>query len=137
VDAKVEDPIEENKDRKADMSIGGLSKTPAESHEKSGSKKLQSQGGYFDMVPAVDYLSYEPNFLFKEFAKEQEARIRATSRFGHLQSWKLARIIIKSGDDMRLEQFAMQLIALMDSIFKRKNLKLWMNPYEILATSFD
>lgn len=93
--------------------------------------------GYFEMTPAVDYLSFEPNFLFREFSKKQEERLRATSRFGHLQTWKIARIIIKSGDDMRLEQFAMQLITLMDSIFKRKNLKLWLKPYEILATSFD
>lgn len=70
------------------------------------------------MIPAVNYLSYEPDFLFKEFARDQEARIRANSRFGHLQTWKLARIIIKSGDDLRLEQFAMQLITLMDSIFR-------------------
>lgn len=55
------------------------------------------------MTPAVNYLSYEPNFLFKEFAKDQEIRIRANSRFGHLKTWKLARVIIKSGDDMRLE----------------------------------
>ena len=31
----------------------------------------------------------------------------------------------------------MQLITLMDSIFKRKNLKMWLKPYEILATSYD
>lgn len=59
------------------------------------------------MTPAVDFLSHEPNFLFKESAKEQEERIRAKSRFGHLQTWKLARVIVKSGDDLRLEQFAM------------------------------
>lgn len=46
-------------------------------------------------------------------------------------------MIVKSGDDLRLEQFAMQLISLMDSIFKRKKLQLWLNPYEILSTSFD
>ena len=55
------------------------------------------------MIPAVDYLNYEPDFLFKEFSANQEARIRANSRFGHLKTWKLARVIVKSGDDMRLE----------------------------------
>ena len=74
------------------------------------------------MAPAVDYLSYEPNFLYREASKEQEQRIRANSRFGHLKTWKLARVIIKSGDDLRLEQFAMQLISLMNSIFKRKKI---------------
>ena len=38
---------------------------------------------------------------------------------------------------MRLEQFAMQLISLIDQIFKRRNLRLWLKPYEILATSYD
>ena len=31
----------------------------------------------------------------------------------------------------------MQLISLMNQIFKRKNLKLWLKPYEIIATSHD
>jgi phosphatidylinositol 4-kinase B len=44
---------------------------------------------------------------------------------------------VKSGDDLRLEEFAMQLISLMDQIFKRSNLKLWLYPYEILATGHD
>ena len=89
------------------------------------------------MTLAVDTLTYEPDFLFKKFAEEQENEIRAQSRFSHLQTWKLARVIVKSGDDMRVEQFAMQLISLIDSIFKTKNLKLWIKPYEILATSYD
>ena len=134
---KGEDPTEETKDPKDDMSFNGFNKTSKPSELNLSDNKMPSQGSYFDMVPAVDYLSYEPHFLYKEFAKEQEERIRATSRFGHLKSWKLARLIVKSGDDMRLEQFAMQLIALMDSIFKRKNLNLWLKPYEILATAFD
>ena len=89
------------------------------------------------MSPAVDMWEYQPNFLFKEFARQQEERIRVDSRYGHLKTWKLARIIVKSGDDMRLEQFAMQLISLMDSIFKRRSLKMWLKPYEILATQYD
>ena len=31
----------------------------------------------------------------------------------------------------------MQLISLIDNIFKAKKLKLWLKPYEILATSYD
>lgn len=44
------------------------------------------------------------------------------------------RIIVKSNDDIRQEQFAMQLIDTFDQIFKGKKLDLWMNPYEILGT---
>ena len=47
------------------------------------------------------------------------------------------RVIVKSGDDLRSEQFAMQLIETMDNIFKRKNLKLLLSPYEIISTRED
>ena len=63
--------------------------------------------------------SIEPNLsggdkVFTETAKEQEARIRKNSPFGGLLTWKLMRIIVKSNDDIRQEQFAMQLISQFD-----------------------
>lgn len=54
--------------------------------------------------------------------------------FGPLKTWRLLRVIVKSGDDLRSEQFAMQLIETMDLIFKRRKLKLKLTPYEILST---
>jgi hypothetical protein len=56
----------------------------------------------------------------RETAAQQEKRIRKQSIFGHLKTWKLLRIIVKAGDDLRQEQFAMQLISQIDQIFKRK-----------------
>jgi phosphatidylinositol kinase/protein kinase (PI-3 family) len=41
---------------------------------------------------------------------------------------------VKTNDDLRQEQFAMQLIQQMDQIFKHKKLPLWLHCYEILAT---
>lgn len=70
----------------------------------------------------------------KETAEQQEKRIRKQSIFGHLKTWKLLRIIVKSGDDLRQEQFAMQLISQIDQIFRKKKLNIWLKPYEILAT---
>ena len=55
-----------------------------------------------------------------ENSAEQERRIRKQSIFGHLKTWKLIRLIVKSGDDLKQEQFAMQLITQIDQIFKRK-----------------
>jgi len=37
----------------------------------------------------------------KETFDEQEERIRKQSPFGNLKTWKLMRIIVKAGDDMR------------------------------------
>ena len=36
-----------------------------------------------------------------ETAQEQEERVRGYSKYGKLKTWKLARIIVKSGDDLR------------------------------------
>ena len=44
------------------------------------------------------------------------------------------RLIVKSLDDVRQEQFAMQLISQIYQIFKIKKLPLWLKTYEILAT---
>jgi phosphatidylinositol 4-kinase len=43
-------------------------------------------------------------------------------------------IIVKSGDDLRQEQFASQLINEFNQIFKIEKVDCWLNTYEILAT---
>lgn len=40
--------------------------------------------------------------------------MRRDSVFGNLVTWKMFRIIVKSNDDVRQEQFAMQLISQFD-----------------------
>lgn len=42
-----------------------------------------------------------PNFLFAETQTEQDKRLREASKHGHLKMWKMIRIIVKSGDDLR------------------------------------
>jgi hypothetical protein len=49
--------------------------------------------------------------VFAETSKEQEERIRKNSPYGGLLTWKVLRIIVKANDDVRQEQFAMQLIS--------------------------
>jgi len=56
--------------------------------------------------------------LSKESSTTQEKRIRKASPFGTLKSWKLFRFIVKSNDDVRQEQFAMQLLSQISQIFK-------------------
>lgn len=58
-----------------------------------------------------DFYDERPNNnIFIETSKEQDERVRRNSPFGHLKTWKLIKIIVKSNDDVRQEQFAMQLI---------------------------
>lgn len=51
------------------------------------------------------------NTIFLETSKEQDERVRKNSPFGSLKTWKLLKLIVKSNDDVRQEQFAMQLIS--------------------------
>lgn len=47
-------------------------------------------------------------------------------------------IIVKNGDDLRQDQLAMQLFALMDRLLRNENLDLRITPYRVLATgAFD
>lgn len=51
--------------------------------------------------------------VFLETSKEQEERIRRNSPFGGLRTWRLVKMIVKSNDDIRQEEFAMQMISCM------------------------
>jgi len=73
--------------------------------------------------------------IFKERWAAKEQRIRATSRYSHMPGWRLVPVIYKSNDDLRQEQFASQMIAQFESIFRSASLPLWLRPYDILATS--
>jgi len=74
------------------------------------------------------------NFLFKETFEQQSERMRKASVFGSLKTWKIMKMIVKSGDDLRQEQFAMQIIDVMNQIFQVNEVGCWLRPYEILAT---
>ncbi len=72
--------------------------------------------------------------IFGEKFKDQAKRLRKNSPFGNCSSWKLFKIIVKSGEDLRQEQFATQLINEFYQIFKLEKLDIWLKPYEILST---
>ena len=84
----------------------------------------------------AENLRPSPNFLFSETSKVQDERLRRESPYGQLATWRTFRFIVKSGDDLRQEQLAMQLISVMDQIFREhsETNKLWLRPYEIIAT---
>lgn len=61
---------------------------------------------------------YIDKYFDKPFV-EVEAEIRSKSVFRKFKTWKLVNIMVKTGDNLKQEQFAMQLINQFDSIFKR------------------
>lgn len=74
------------------------------------------------------------NSFFGEKIEVQTERLKKISPFGGLNTYKLFKIIVKSGEDLRQEQFATQLINEFYQIFKIEKVDCWVNPYEILAT---
>ncbi|GBG34892.1 Phosphatidylinositol 4-kinase [Hondaea fermentalgiana] len=75
--------------------------------------------------------------IFRERWADKTKRVAAQSRWSHLPSWSIVPIIVKSDDDLRQEQFAAQLIALFDSVYREDGLPLRLHPYDVLAVSPD
>ena len=111
-------------------------KTGKRKNSGAGKKKKNQFGEAKNLASKVQNRINEEKRknVFPETSKEQEERIRRNSPYGSLLTWKLFRVIVKSNDDVRQEQFAIQLISQFDQIFKKKKLDLWLKPYEILAT---
>ncbi|UXI21511.1 hypothetical protein NH340_JMT07454 [Sarcoptes scabiei] len=65
------------------------------------------------------------------------SRIRDSSPYGHLESWRLIAAIIKCGDDLRQEMLAYQVLKTLQSIWEQEHVALWLRPYSILPTSSD
>lgn len=49
--------------------------------------------------------------VFGESEEDFKERIRNKSIFGHLASWDLVHLIVKTNDNLKQEQFALQLIS--------------------------
>ncbi|KRX08529.1 Protein kinase-like domain [Pseudocohnilembus persalinus] len=75
--------------------------------------------------------------LFGEDEKLQAERIRKASPYKHFKSHKLVHLIIKTGDNLKQEQFAMQLLQQFDQIFTEEGLNLKIRTYDIMSIGPD
>ncbi|KAI8376392.1 kinase-like domain-containing protein [Radiomyces spectabilis] len=73
--------------------------------------------------------------VFKEDWQAKKARVQAASPYGHLPHWQLISVIVKSGSDLRQEQFAVQIIREMQRIWKENHINVWVKYFRILVTS--
>eukprot|EP00802_Teleaulax_amphioxeia_P015477 Tamp_15568.p1 GENE.Tamp_15568~~Tamp_15568.p1 ORF type:complete len:396 (+),score=69.70 Tamp_15568:50-1189(+) len=73
--------------------------------------------------------------VFGESWESRSQRRRQQSIYGAHEGWRLRPVIIKAGDDLRQEQFAMQLIASIQRMWQDAGLALRVRKYDILATS--
>ena len=74
------------------------------------------------------------SLVFGETLSSQEARLKYQSQYGYLSSYKVCKVLIKSGEDLRQEQFASQLINEFAQIFKIEEVDVYLYPYEIIST---
>ncbi|KAM0752432.1 kinase-like protein [Meredithblackwellia eburnea MCA 4105] len=73
--------------------------------------------------------------VFRESFASKKARIRAASPYGHLPSWNVISVIVKTGADLRQEQLAIQLIKVFGQIWKEEGCPSWVRYFRILVTS--
>ncbi|XP_017302483.1 phosphatidylinositol 4-kinase beta [Diaphorina citri] len=86
-----------------------------------------------------DNMMYSPRNYYNvtEPWSKKEARIRQSSPYGHIPSWRLMAAIVKSGDDLRQELLASQLLTLLQKIWDIERVPLILHPYKILCLSND
>ena len=101
------------------------------------SKNNNNQYNSNTLSNIANQINEDSKDYFGESIIQQTARLRKNSPFGFLTSYKLYNVIIKSGEDLRQEQFASQLINEFRQIFKFEKVKCWVYPYEIIATGTD
>lgn len=73
----------------------------------------------------------------KEPWEEKMKRVKEMSPYGHLTTWRLLPVIVKTGDDLRQELLVSQLITMLQKIWKTERVPLWLYPYKILCLSND
>ncbi|XP_065068009.1 phosphatidylinositol 4-kinase beta-like isoform X2 [Rhopilema esculentum] len=71
----------------------------------------------------------------KEPWEEKVERIRSSSPYGYLPTWRLQPAIVKTGDDLRQECLAYQLLRQFLAIWQQERVPLWIRPYSVLVTS--
>ncbi|KAJ8674281.1 hypothetical protein QAD02_005543 [Eretmocerus hayati] len=75
--------------------------------------------------------------VLKEPWEQKQKRIRLSSPYGHLASWRLLAVIVKCGDDLRQELLASQLLMMLQKVWQEEDIPLWLRPYKILCLSND
>lgn len=94
-------------------------------HGMAGERKLEN-----DMMTG----GIDSSYLGEDWSAKKD-RIRKTSKYGHLANWDLCSVIAKSGDDLRQEAFACQIIQAMAQIWSKEKVDVWVKKMRILITS--
>jgi len=125
------------------------SSSSSRKHSMEGEQEQQME---YKVTKLVDTINIVDEWVFLDSGDEKDPvletafgpnwetrkeRLRQASPMGHVVGWDLISVIVKSGDDLRQEQLAMQLISVFHEVFTEEGLPLWLRPYMVLATSRD
>ena len=72
--------------------------------------------------------------VFGESSNERRVRLRKLSPFGDDPTWDLKAMVIKAGDDLRQEEFALQLISYFQHIWNDEGITARTEPYAAIST---
>uniref|UniRef100_A0A1I7W1V3 Phosphatidylinositol 4-kinase beta n=1 Tax=Loa loa TaxID=7209 RepID=A0A1I7W1V3_LOALO len=67
--------------------------------------------------------------------EEKVARIKHSSPYGRHPLWRLLPVIVKTGDDLRQELLAYQLLSVLRNIWIEEKVPLYLKPYKIVVCS--
>ena len=73
----------------------------------------------------MDLLFIHVAAVLSEDWETKKARLRAASPYGHLPNWRLISAIVKTGADLRQEQFAVQLVREFQRIWEDTGVDVW------------
>jgi len=107
------------KEKETEDEDGGL-------EEKDGASVME---GYSSVV--------KEKILSKLLWSHKLEAIKSASPYGSDPRWRLVSAIVKSGDDLRQEKLAVQLIDQIFNIFVEFKLPLFIHPYKVVATSSE
>jgi hypothetical protein len=104
-------------------------------HEGKG-KDVEDDGASSATADA-ETISLKEQVLGKLLWSRKVNAIRSASPHGSDPRWCIVSAIVKSGDDLRQEKLAVQLIEQIYTIFLEFKLPLFIHPYKVLATSSE
>ena len=126
--------IETNKNVNNENNIINKNSNNEKNNENSNNENNEINENENGISKIVSEINENSKNIFGETREEQTNRLKQNSLFNKLTSYKIFNIIIKSGEDLRQEQFASQLINEFVQIFKIEKVKCYLKPYEIIAT---
>ncbi|KAK9717510.1 Phosphatidylinositol 4-kinase pik1alpha (PI4-kinase)(PtdIns-4-kinase) [Basidiobolus ranarum] len=119
--------------RIAKMKLEGIgSGVGGDGGEGGGGETLEDDG---DILESVKHKDDPSAAVFQEDWNAKKERIRASSPYGSHPNWQLFPVIVKTGGDLRQEQLALQLILVMQKIWREADIDIWVKYYRILVTS--